>query len=273
MMTRSGKDQQAIIEQIRIQLPAIVKSCLAEINSANASESAALKATLSDIKLSLDSMKKELIKVQESQEFIAAKFDDFEKQLKNNTTTIKKNEEIIETQKEQIQLLRGRTEEMDRQARLDLLEFHGIPVSSTEDTDSLVMDVIAKITSLDDSNCISFSHRKFKSSDAKAKPPPIIVKFTSRKIRNNIYEARSKLRPAENSPQAHTDTPKVFIVENLTEKNRNLLFEARDLKKELGYAYLWTNNGKVLIRKNQNSAALQINSMEDLNKMNEKSSH
>jgi hypothetical protein len=84
---------------------------------------------------------------------------------------------------------------------------------------------------------ISICHRLPKS--AKQQFPPVIVRFTNRKARTAVLQARKKLRG--------TDTP-VYINEHLTRSAATLFSNARKLLKESKLGGVWTKNGQVIIK-------------------------
>ncbi|KAG8245148.1 Kelch motif [Homalodisca vitripennis] len=68
--------------------------------------------------------------------------------------------------------------------------------------------------------------------------------------------------------QSVASTP-VFVVEHLSPHNRELLQEAKAMVRENKLAYAWCSNGKILVRKSENSRAVRIfrslNELEDSN--------
>ncbi|KAL4718579.1 hypothetical protein ACJJTC_004900 [Scirpophaga incertulas] len=64
-------------------------------------------------------------------------------------------------------------------------------------------------------------------------------------------------------------TVPIYISESLTSKARRLFYLARDLAKSTDYKYCWTSNGKVFIRKNDDSPHIEIKSENDV--LNQKS--
>ena len=110
---------------------------------------------------------------------------------------------------------------------------------------------------------ISVSHR-LKTSDSyrgkKALAPPIIVKFTRRKINEEFYRAKKKL--GENHTKAkdlgfgfHSDN-KLFIVESLTSKNKDLYQKAYEYKREKEFKYQWTSSGNIYLRRTDSSPVI-----------------
>nr|XP_039264091.1 uncharacterized protein LOC120339917 [Styela clava] len=108
------------------------------------------------------------------------------------------------------------------------------------------------------------------SKNNKKKPSPIIVKFVNRKTRHNILKNRRQLRTANfrtDFPQLPSST-KIFVVENLTDTNKDLFYKAKDLKVICGYKFLWTHNGRVLIKKNSMTKTIPIVTEDDLSFIN-----
>lgn len=68
---------------------------------------------------------------------------------------------------------------------------------------------------------------------------------------------KSKLRAKHMGFKKEEETP-VYISEQLTAKGARLHFLARDLAKSNKYKYCWTAYGKIFVRKDENSAVIQI---------------
>ena len=60
----------------------------------------------------------------------------------------------------------------------------------------------------------------------------------------------------------------IFVNENLLAATKDLLYKANRTRKEKGYRFLWTSNGKVLVKKSAETLAIVINSEADLDKIN-----
>ena len=94
--------------------------------------------------------------------------------------------------------------------------------------------------------------------------PPIIVRFISRKKRNALFKARKNLKDAKFD---FLSSKGVFLNENLTPKNRQLLFHANKKRKDNQWQYLWTSNGRIFARKSDNSSAIQMKNECDIQKI------
>jgi len=129
-----------------------------------------------------------------------------------------------------------------------------------------VLQVLKKIDTSITKDAIDFVHRLRgkPKPDQNKKCPSIIVRFIARKTRNNIYSSRKKLKSAEfNDPRID----RVFINENLTSRKKHLLAQANQKRKDLHWMYLWTNNGRMHLRKNENGAVITIQTEDDLHRI------
>ena len=96
---------------------------------------------------------------------------------------------------------------------------------------------------------IEIAHRIGKRNQKGARA--VIVRFMSRKVKNEVFRNRKKLMEKKCG---------VFIVEDLTKKNYQLLAKAKD---NPHVDKVWTANGKVFV-KTKNSKIVQIGSLQDL---------
>lgn len=103
---------------------------------------------------------------------------------------------------------------------------------------------------------ISIAHRL--KAGQKDEFRPVIVRFTSRKMRNTVYGAKKQLK---------NRSGKVYISEHLTKTASDLFFDARKLLREKKIFAAWTQNGQVFARLNpdQNSRPSIIKTRADLN--------
>jgi len=69
---------------------------------------------------------------------------------------------------------------------------------------------------------------------------------------------------------AEFDDPRidrVFINENCISRKKHLLAQANQKRKDLHWKYLWTNNGRIHLRKNENDAIITIQTEDDLHRI------
>ena len=118
---------------------------------------------------------------------------------------------------------------------------------------------------------ISTAHRLWQHSN-KTGPPPIVVKFVSRDIRNDVYQLRHAIK--EKSYWRAYGTKKLYINEHLSPEARKLLYKVklftREMQQAEGRIFVWTFKGDIYLRKDSIEAPkLRITSELDLEKIRE----
>ncbi|XP_026746089.1 uncharacterized protein LOC113507431 [Trichoplusia ni] len=128
---------------------------------------------------------------------------------------------------------------------LNNLEISGIPFTKGENLYSILRDLCLRVGFALLESDVDTIHRvrRFGSNDESSqvlRPPAIIVRFTQRKRKNELLaavRARRGLTTAEIGLPGVAVT--VYVGDHLTPANKLLLKQARELKAELQYTYLW----------------------------------
>jgi len=210
--------------------------------------------------------------------YLADEYDEFNSKILDSTKTAKKQLSDISDLKmklnriesDQIQTA-SQLDKLEQYGRRENLEIHGIPYSSDENTNKIVKQVATKLkVNLDDSH-ISTSHRlaEVNRTESKDQHPPIIVRFSNRDKRNEIFRKRKVLRPISSSSHSNSlaKENKIEIHENLTSKRKLLLKEANKVKRNLNYQFLWTSQGKIFLRHSPKSRIIHVSSLSILSKL------
>ena len=158
-------------------------------------------------------------------------------------------------------------EELAQYVRMDCLEISGIQPTAACTCEDIVTAIGKAIGVPMVKEEISTAHR-VPSYKADA-PPKIIVKFTRRDMRNRFYGNRRKLanKKVKDLPDLNlTSTEMVYISESLTPYKKRLFGEANKQKKKLKWKYIWTQNGRISIKANENASTHSFDTMEDLSK-------
>lgn len=231
-------------------LPSIKKEIAAEINT---------------IKTNLKELNDRCMNIEKSQEFLSSKYDQIAESLQSlkkqnalNDNKMKKQEESIVMNQESIDDLYLQVDEMQQYSRRECLEIIGIPKLANEVSNQLIAEV-GKLVGVEiKKEDISISHRL---PDTKATKDRIIVKFVRRDKKEELYKKRSQLRAksTKDLPSLQDeDSPKrrIHINESLTSYRRRLFGKINQFKKEHNYKYLWTANGKILLKEHEGSKTL-----------------
>ena len=164
------------------------------------------------------------------------------------------------------QVLRSANDlKLEQYTRRDCLEIRGIPLPEdlrVEDTNDIVLQLSQKMGIPLERNDISVSHR-IRSSRASV-DPAIIVKFVRREMRESLYRSRKRLKSITTADLGFSVDKKIFINESLTPKNKELFKDCLKFKNDKSYKFLWTNAGKIFLRRNADSPVIPINSFADI---------
>ena len=179
---------------------------------------------------------------------------------------------VLESENE-IKLLKESCNDMDQYLRRDCVEIRGLSVSSERgNTNDVVLKVAKKIGVDLAPNEISVSHplpSRATSTEqgGNTRLNTIIVKFVRRDIKEKFYRARKNLKNLTATDFGHQSSNKIYINENLTRKNKELFNSCLKIKKEKGYKYIWTNQGKIYLRKNEASPPIYVKNQSDLQRV------
>ena len=157
--------------------------------------------------------------------------------------------------------VRSELNELEQYSRRSCLNISGIPETATESTDRIVRDVAAAagvtLTPAD----IERSHRVGRQQNEKSRT--IIVKLSSHS-RDALYAARKNLRSASSATLGPEVLKSVFIAENLTKANQQVMYTARQIKRRGKLHSVWTDNCRMKVRLQASGPTRIIRSMNDL---------
>ncbi|RZF31931.1 hypothetical protein LSTR_LSTR011528 [Laodelphax striatellus] len=206
-------------------------------------------------------------------EFANSKIDDQTKTISNQTLKINECLRLIEdlrkentSLKRKVSDLETRLEDVEQYSRRNTLEIYGVPEIKNED----VYETVRKVCTALDVNMtrekIDVCHRLGKPKED-TRPAGIIVKFVRREDKFSILAKRKVKRNLSTQDLGFQQKSAVYINESLSPARRKLFAAAREAKKKNGYAYLWVQNGKILMRREQGKPVVKISSLNDLNEL------
>lgn len=235
-------------------------------NSEGSDSELDIKSALASIIQRLDNLPiltQKVEKMEESLQHISDRFDEFEKKVsrqENEIKGLKKRVAELETKEDmnqviQTQLLQEVNDLEFRNRQLNL-EVHGIPAVAGENLLSLLNGVAEKleVPPLTETD-VQTVHRLPTKPD---KVPGIIIRFTKQSMRDAWLKEKEKLKGSE---------PCIFLQENLTRQNRELLRAAKERAKEKDYCFAWHKHGKILVRKDDGTRIIRIKAMTDLDRL------
>lgn len=100
--------------------------------------------------------------------------------------------------------------------------------------------------------------------------PKIIVKFVRRETKELFYRSRKKLNgitTEDLTDLGRISKNNIYIAESLTAKNRVLFKDCLKFHHDYNFKYIWTNQGRIHLRKNESSPSRTITSQDDLDNL------
>lgn len=199
-------------------------------------------------------------KIDESTEAVKIQTVELEKCRKQIEELVRENNML----KDKVEVLEGRIEEQEQYSRRNVVEIHGIPQEKNEDMVAVVKEVGKALDMEITSPMIDACHRLGRRPGPNSSPPAIIVKFTSRLDKEELLRKR---RIKNNFSTRHmnlgVDQP-IYINESLTPMRKKLLAEARRIKREKTFKFLWVRSGKIFLRKEEGCKVIPVTCQADL---------
>jgi hypothetical protein len=207
--------------------------------------------------------------------FVNAKYDE----LLERVDKMEKEKELIEDENKVLknciqQLDQSMTQlgqtynDLEQYSRRECVEISGIPSPVWKEEN--LNDIATKIGELtgvkireDD---ISVCHRlpQRRRQNDRNKQQRIIVKFVRRDMKDKFYKSRGQLREKTTKDLGYESANRIYLAKSLTEQNKDLFRCCLKFKKDNQYKFIWTSNGKIFLRKDNESGAIHIKSKQDL---------
>ena len=190
--------------------------------------------------------------------------------LKREVETVKagrQNDNGDNELKTKIEELTKRINEIDQYLRINNLEIVGLPEPDKEagETDEkIIINAVNLLADLPEPirpEDIDISHPL--KTNRRDNKNVHVVRFISRKKKAEILTAKKSI----NNRNFKFRDNDVFINEHLSPANRSLFAAANAKKRTLGYKFLWTRGGDILMRKNDTSEAIFITCENDINNL------
>nr|XP_054775106.1 uncharacterized protein LOC129283295 [Lytechinus pictus] len=211
-----------------------------------------------------EAMTREIQALRERLEQTESKVMDLETELQTQASILTSLQKEKVSTTDAIKSLKAKLNEEEQYLRRNCLRLYGILESDYEDTDAVMVNLANKdlgvnvtLGDIDRSHRVGAPRRPVD----KMKPPrPIIVKFSSYRVRNLVIKNRKRLKGKH-----------IGIEEDLTATNIILLQKAKDeMKNKSNVTAAWSTDGKITVlvkATNGRSLKKRINSVDDLKKI------
>ncbi|XP_041477317.1 uncharacterized protein LOC121425355 [Lytechinus variegatus] len=157
--------------------------------------------------------------------------------------------------------------ELDQYHRRVNLEVAGVPERQGEVPERIVLNIAKHISPELAASDFDVVHRLGSKRQADNKARPIIVRFTTRRARNIMYDGRRKLKTLSTKDLGYNSDGKIYLNENLIASTKELMKDVNKARRDAGYKFLWTQNGRIYVRKDEKCQPIIIHSREDFSKL------
>lgn len=220
----------------------------------------------------LKSVKEEMTEMKYSMDFMNSKFESLLKehqQTKESLTTIQNENAVL---KANMKELNARLNTLEQNARSINLEIQCVPEKKNENLFQLVTQLGSVINCNVKKEDIVNCTRIAKVNTNNTRPKSIVTQFTNRKIRDEFLAAsinfNRKRATKDKLNSSHLgfngEVSPIYVVDHLSPANKALHAAARSAAKQKGYKYVWVRNGRIFMRKTDDSNYVLIRDMDSL---------
>ncbi|XP_044745036.1 uncharacterized protein LOC123306904 [Coccinella septempunctata] len=224
---------------------------------------------LFSVKNDVAAMRNDIKELRNSVTFCSGKITDFEQRISKLHEVVKlANQVKMENDllKKEVTNLQTRLDSVEQNLRLNNVEITDIPEKNNENLIEIVRRVGEFMEVEVEPSAISSVSRTRITN----KPKNIVVTFISKAKRDEMLSAvKVKRNQLERKDGFKLDglSNKFYVNEHLTIRSKIIFKAARVMAREKGFKFVWTQNGNILMRKNDTSRILHIRSEADLAKL------
>lgn len=204
--------------------------------------------------------------IETSVKAMSDKYDDVLKRMENQSADIcdlKKRMEKLEAKvdEQEIKKLRKEMNNLEQYSRQQNMEILGLPQHADEkllERINILADEL-EVARLSEADVEAVHRLPLRGeTDTSDRIAPVLVRFSSRVTRDKWLSKKSELKNRES---------KIYLNENLTAQNKDLLWKMKSKAKEKEYEFAWVKNGKLFVRRTPRSRIIRIASIDDLEKI------
>lgn len=255
--------------------PAIMLVIKNEIQSAvQDSVKSAIETFFSEQFDQIKSELKKLNDIKESVEFLTAEYDRIQTHVRESEEKIKNLTKENVNLNKTLESLSTRLILLEQHSRENNLEINGIPENKSENLYSVMNQLGATISLPIQESDIVACTRVRKLDDSSKRPRTVVVKLRNTRVRDSIIAAVSKFNKNKSSDRLNSShlgysvaKSYIYVSEHLSPHFKALHARTRTVAKEKGFRYVWIRNGRIFIRRNDQSPAKQVKCYETLNNL------
>lgn len=212
----------------------------------------------SEFQSKLEKLAKIVHDLQQSNDFLAGKFEESESVVKQLQNTQKQMQQTIaalttKCNKMSIEMeqLRSKTNTVEQAKVSTNVLIRGV---KTDDDPKEAIRKIAEIAAFEVNVSVIASAKHITNEKSQS---VIVAKFNDESKKRNFIKAAKKAKVSAQTYGYTDKTGPIYVDEQLTKQTFLLFKRTKELKKQ-GYKFVWISNGEILARKNEKSTAIRI---------------
>lgn len=221
----------------------------------------------------LKGISKQIRDFEDSLTFMNNIYEDFKKGLDTKFNVVEELKKENSALQQAVTDLSHRLNAVEQNMRENNIELNGIPEQRSENLSNIVIQLTKTVDNPIISEDILHVTRVSKLSKNE-RPRSVIVKLRSARQRDEVIAAVIKYNrknPKDKLSSVHLGlsgnrTP-VYVSEHLTPTSKALHAATRLKAKELSYKFVWVRNGRIFVRKDEESQHKLIRNTESLSKL------
>lgn len=215
--------------------------------------------TLNEIKTTTQELEKSMTFLSTQVDEQAVKLIDLEKHTK--------------VQDETISALKSEVEHLRRESRKSFMEIRNLPVETKESKDTLTTSVLALCKTIKTDISAAEIKDIYRIPGKRDVIKPVIIELSTNEKKLSIlkdaksYNIQNKDLKLNAQNLGFNQNSPIYVSDHLTPFANRLHFLARDLVKSKLYKYCWTVNGKVYVKKSDDSSSILIQSESQIHQL------
>lgn len=211
--------------------------------------------------------------LERSTKFLSTQYDDLNNKLAGTQIDVKSMTaeiKLLKMNNNPIDDLVDKINILEQRARSKNIEIFGIPETKSENLPNIVTSLAKKLNIDIKTDNIEFAVRVQQKIRTPGIPKPIIAKLGDALARDRLISAIRKQKGLTSEDlgfKGNLTKGKIFVNEHLTPANKQLFKSARTACATAGFLYVWVRNGRVYVRRGDNTPAIHIRNAADLTKI------
>ncbi|KAJ8712689.1 hypothetical protein PYW08_007993 [Mythimna loreyi] len=218
-----------------------------------------MEKDISDLKMQHTEMSQDVTDLKSSVNFNSDNYIDCVKRLKELES--QSSNSTVTT----IKLLEGKIDTLEQQARQCNIEIANMPEKRGENLMSILESIGSAVNMSISSGDIISIHRVPHAHAQNNRPKNIIVKFTTRIMRDNLLSAYRLSKGLTTDRIGLSGTScRIYLNEHLTLRNKDLFRKCREAAKLKKFKFVWVRNATVLVKESEDSSTFAVRTEDEI---------